>query len=149
MTISQQTLRKERSFSVFFGKYFLVILAKTYTSHVSTYLYPNIIKLGRKALISRKNRFFGRQNNLSPYVSYGELQRRLTKAINSPFFLLNLWELVLTARSPINSTISQRVESRENKLKVKVSPKHFYLRNDNGDLKDSLQTLEQQSRQPN
>ena len=63
------------------------------------------------------------------------------QAINSPFFLLNLWELVLKARSSINSTISQRVESRGNKLKVKASPKHFYLRNDNGNLKDSGQTL--------
>ena len=36
MTISQQTLRKERSLSVYFKTYFMVIPTKTYTSLLST-----------------------------------------------------------------------------------------------------------------
>ena len=68
MTISQQTLRKERSFSVFFITYFVVISTKTNTSLVSTYLYPRMIKLRRKSYNLSQKSLFGRQNNLSPYV---------------------------------------------------------------------------------
>ena len=59
MTISQQTLRKERSFSVFFITYFVVISTKTNTSLVSTYLYPCMIKLRRKSYnLSQKSLFW-------------------------------------------------------------------------------------------
>ena len=59
MTISQQTLRKERSFSIFFMTYLVVIPTKTYTSLVSTYLYPRIIKLRRKSHnLSQKSLFW-------------------------------------------------------------------------------------------
>ena len=59
MTISQQTLRKERSFSVFFITYFVVISTKTNTSLVSTYLYPRMIKLRRKSYnLSQKSLFW-------------------------------------------------------------------------------------------
>ena len=59
MTISQQTLRKERSFSIFFMTHFVVIPTKTYTSLVSIYLYPRIIKLRRKSHnLSQKSLFW-------------------------------------------------------------------------------------------
>ena len=53
------TLRKERSFSVFFITYFVVIPTKTYTTLVLTYLYPCMIKLRRKSYnLSQKSLFW-------------------------------------------------------------------------------------------
>ena len=62
------TLRKERSFSVFFITYFVVIPTKTYTTLVLTYLYPCIIKLRRESINLSQKSLFGRQNNLSTHV---------------------------------------------------------------------------------
>ena len=53
---------------MFFITYFVVIATKTYTTLVLTYLYPCMTKLRRKSHNLSQNRFFGRQNNLSPYV---------------------------------------------------------------------------------
>ena len=59
MTISQQALRKERSFSIFSIIYFVEIPTKTYISLVSTYLYPGMIKLQRKSHnLSQKSLFW-------------------------------------------------------------------------------------------
>ena len=60
-------MQGETSRDIYLITYFVVILTKTYTSLVLT-LFLSIYD--KTALISLENPFYGRGNNLSPYISF-------------------------------------------------------------------------------
>ena len=68
MTISQQTLRKERSLSVYFMTYFVVILIKNFTFHASTSLLSFVIKLRRRSVDLSPKSFFW--SSKQPFAIY-------------------------------------------------------------------------------
>ena len=75
MTISQQTLRKERSLSVYFMTYFVVILIKNFTSHASTSLLIICDKTsGKKRLSLSKIIFLVVETTFRHIFPSGELQ---------------------------------------------------------------------------
>ena len=84
-------MRTEKSQSVDFTAYFMVLQTKTYASYLS--VSPKSIsneKSGKKAIISPQDRFFGRRNNLSLQISFQQVA-------NTRIWLLTIHSLGITS----------------------------------------------------
>ena len=73
MTISQWTSRKERSLSVYYIKYFVVIVKKLTLPLYQHYIYPLMVRLRREPVDLSPKWFFGRIHNHLLHVSFKEL----------------------------------------------------------------------------